>query len=134
MDYMDYEFITTIAAILVTGVSIIRFQRAAIRDASRLTDERFARVDERFARIDERLDKMDGRLDKMDDRFDKVDERFFEMQRQFIEVQKQFTEVQNQFAAVHAGIARLEGLIEGGQGTVTVASASKLERGLEQQG
>ena len=42
---MNYEFITTIATILLVGASLAGFMLQAIRAASRSTDARFAAVD-----------------------------------------------------------------------------------------
>ena len=82
---MNYEFITTIATILLVGASIAGFILQAIKSMSRSTDARFDRVDKRFEKIDQRLDRFD--------------ERFYAIQKEFV--------------GVHAAIARLEGKIEG---------------------
>ena len=87
---MNYEFVTTIATILLVGASIASLTLSAIRSASRTTNERFEKIDARFEKIDER--------------FEKIDARFFEIQKEF--------------TAVHSGIARLEGLIDGIRGAL----------------
>ena len=127
---MHYEFITTIATILLVGASIVGFNLAALRAFSRITEERFARIDQRFEKVDERFEKLDQRFEKIDERFEKIDRRFEKIDERFLEIQKQFTAVQEQFAAVHkefvavlAGIARLEGLIEGLRHTPAFAPA-----------
>ena len=127
---MNYEFITTIATILLVGASISGFNLAALRAFSRTTEERFARIYDRFEKIDERFEKIDERFDKVDEQFKRVDEQFKRIDGQFLEIQKQFTAVQTQFTAVqkefvavHAGIARLEGLIEGSRQTPAFAAA-----------
>ena len=92
---MNYEFITTIATILLVGASIASLVLSAIRSASRTTNERFEKIDARF-------EKIDARFEKIDEHFEKIYARFFEIQKQF--------------TSVHAGIARLEGLIDGIRG------------------
>ena len=94
---MNYEFVTTIATILLVGASIASLTLSAIRSASRTTNERFEKIDARFEKIDERFEKID-------ERFEKIDARFFEIQKEF--------------TAVHSGIARLEGLIDGIRGAL----------------
>ena len=103
---MDYQFITTIATIVLVGAGIAGVILPAIRAVSRSTDARFATIDERFVAADKRFDKIDERFEKVDERFDKIDQRFIRIDERFFEMQKEFT-------ALHAGMARLEGLVEG---------------------
>lgn len=69
-------------------------------------DERFEAIDKRFGAIDERFGAIDERLDRIEARLDKHEERFLRIEGQLFEMQKEFT-------VVNAGIARLEGLMEG---------------------
>ena len=123
---MNYEFITTIATILLVGASIASLVLSAIRSASRTTNERFEMIDARFEMIDARFEMIDARFEKIDARFEKIDARFEQFEKidarfekideQFEKIYARFFEIQKQFTAVHAGIARLEGLIDGIRG------------------
>ena len=122
---MNYEFVTTIATILLVGASIASLTLSAIRSASRTTNERFelidARfemIDARFEMIDARFEKIDARFEMIDARFEMIDERFEKIDQQFEKIYERFFEIQKQFTAVHAGIARLEGLFDGIRGTL----------------
>ena len=115
---MNYEFVTTIATILLVGASIASLTLSAIRSASRTTNERFELIDARFEKIDARFEKIDARFEKIDERFEKIDQQFEKIDQQFEKIYERFFEIQKQFTAVHAGIARLEGLFDGIRGTL----------------
>ena len=139
---MNYEFITTIATILLVGASIAGFIVQAIKAASRSTDARFVAIDGQFQQMEERSDarfqqmeersdarfqQMEGRLERMEQRFEKFDHRLDRFEERFYEIQKQFTTVQQEFTTVHAGIARLEGLVDGVRVSLVSAGAPQPE-------
>ena len=167
---MDYQFITTIATIVLVGTGIAGVILSAVRAVSRSMDARFAtidgrfvvanerftaidkrfenidgrfdkiderfdkvdqrfeKIDERFEKIDERFEKIDMRFEKIDQRFEKVDERFDKIDQRFIRIDERFFEMQKEFTALHAGMARLEGLVEGIRGTMMASPVAELER------
>lgn len=131
---MHYEFITTIATILLVGATIAGFVLSAARAVTRssrqqfaLFDERFKKIDEQFEMIDKRFEKVDERFEKVDERFEKVDERFEKVDERFAKIDERFFEMQKEFTAVHAAIARLEGLIKGLLATPATPSVPQLD-------
>ncbi len=97
---MRFKIDPNITTTLLVGATIIGVTQTTISAASAATDARFERID---ARIDARLEKMDARIDA---RFEKMDARFEKMDARLEKMDSRIDDVA-------AGIARLEGLIQG---------------------
>ncbi len=97
---MRFRFDPNIATTLLVGATILGVTQTTISAASATTDERFAQLEARIngrfesmdARFGARFQRMDAGIEKMDARIEKMDARIDDMA---------------------AGIARLEGLIQG---------------------
>ena len=81
---MNYEFVTTIATILLVGASIASLTLSAIRSASRTTNERFEKIDERF---------------------EKIDARFFEIQKEFTAVHSGIARLEGLIDGIRGALA-----------------------------
>ena len=86
---MRYQFVTLIATTLLVGASVIGVNLTIVDARFGQVDARFAQVDARFAQVEARLDRLEARMERMERRMD------------------------DQFRDMAAGIARLEGLIQG---------------------
>ena len=96
---MKNQFVTTVVAILMVGVTTIGVNLSVISAMGETNDARFAQIDARFERMDHRLDQMEDRIESLERR---VDDGFREMA---------------------AAIARLEGLIHGLHGTARTTAS-----------
>ncbi|MYH14656.1 MAG: hemagglutinin [Gammaproteobacteria bacterium] len=97
---MKNQFVTTVVAILMVGVTTIGVNLSVISAMGEANDARFAQIDARFEQVDARFERMDRRLDQMEDRIESLERR-----------------VDDGFREMAAAIARLEGLIHGLHGT-----------------
>ena len=97
---MKNQFVTTVVAILMVGVTTMGVNLSVISAMGEANDARFAQIDARFEQVDARFERMDRRLDQMEDRIESLERR-----------------VDDGFREMAAAIARLEGLIHGLHGT-----------------
>ena len=101
---MRFKFDPNIATTLLVGATILGVTQTTISAASATTDERFAQLE---ARINGRFESMDARFTA---RFEEMDARFgARFQRMDARIEKMDARIDD----VAAGIARLEGLIQG---------------------
>ncbi len=125
---MNYEFVTTIATIVLVGASIAAVILQALKAHSDLTDARFDRIDKRFEQVDQRFKLIDQRFEQVDQRFEKIDQRMEKFEERFYEIQKEFTRIQKEFNIVHSAIARLAGLLEGAGASIPAGTVPKMDR------
>ena len=97
---MKSQFVTTVTAILLVGVTTIGVNLSVIGAMGEANKVRFTQIDARFEQMERRLDQMDRRFEVMDRRFEVMDRRMDEGFKEMV-----------------AAIARLEGLIHGLHGT-----------------
>ncbi len=102
---MKHQFITTVATILMVGITTVGVNLAVISAMGEANDVRFAQIDARFAQVDARFERMDRRMDQMEARIESLERR-----------------VDDGFQEMGAAIARLEGLIQGLHGASQAAS------------
>ena len=95
---VKHQFITTVATILMVGITTVGVNLAIVSAMGEANDVRFAQMDARFERMDRRMDQMEARIASLERR---VDDGFREM---------------------GAAIARLEGLMQGILGASQAAS------------
>ena len=104
---MKHQFLTTVAAILMVGVTTTGVNLSVIGAMGDANDARFAQIDARFEQVDARFERVDRRLDQMEARFEKrfesTDARIEALERR----------MDAGFREMGAAIARLEGLIQG---------------------
>ena len=108
---MRFKFDPNIATTLLVGATILGVTQTTISAASATTDERFAQLE---ARINGRFESMDARFTA---RFEEMDARFgARFQRMDARIEKMDARIERMDARIDdvaAGIARLEGLIQG---------------------
>ena len=104
---MKNQFITTVVAILMVGVTTIGVNLSVISAMGEANDARFTQIDARFEQVDARFEQVDSRFERMDRRLDQMEGRFESLERR----------VDDGFREMAAAIARLEGLIHGLHGT-----------------
>lgn len=102
---VKHQFITTVATILMVGVTTVGVNLAIVSAMGEANDVRFAQIDARFAQVDARFDRMDRRMDQMEARIESLERR-----------------VDDGFREMGAAIARLEGLMQGILGASQAAS------------
>ncbi|MYE52029.1 MAG: hypothetical protein F4X81_11240 [Gammaproteobacteria bacterium] len=112
---MKNQFIATVVAILMVGVTTIGVNLSVISAMGETNDARFAQIDARFEQVDARFERMDRRLDQMEDRIESLERR-----------------VDDGFSEMAAAIARLEGLIHGLHGTARTTVGHPPASGPEQ--
>lgn len=102
---VKHQFVTTVATILMVGVTTVGVNLAIISAMAQANDVRFAQIDARFAQVDARFERMDRRMDQMEARIASLERR-----------------VDDGFREMGAAIARLEGLMQGILGASQAAS------------
>ena len=107
-----HQFITTVATILMVGVTTVGVNLAVISAMGEANDVRFAQIDARFEQVDARFEQVDARFERMDRRLDQMETRIESLERR----------VDDGFREMGAAIARLEGLIQGILGASQAAS------------
>ncbi len=109
---VKHQFITTVATILMVGVTTVGVNLAIVSAMGEANDVRFAQIDSRFAQVDARFEQVDARFDRMDRRMDQMEARIESLERR----------VDDGFREMGAAIARLEGLMQGILGASQAAS------------
>ncbi len=109
---VKHQFITTVATILMVGVTTVGVNLAIVSAMGEANDVRFAQIDARFAQVDARFEQVDARFDRMDRRMDQMEARIESLERR----------VDDGFREMGAAIARLEGLMQGILGASQAAS------------
>ncbi len=109
---VKHQFITTVATILMVGVTTVGVNLAIVSAMGEANDVRFAQFDARFAQVDARFEQVDARFDRMDRRMDQMEARIESLERR----------VDDGFREMGAAIARLEGLMQGILGASQAAS------------
>ena len=109
---VKHQFITTVATILMVGVTTVGVNLAIVSAMGEANDVRFAQLDARFAQVDARFEQVDARFDRMDRRMDQMEARIESLERR----------VDDGFREMGAAIARLEGLMQGILGASQAAS------------
>ena len=102
---VKHQFITTVATILMVGVTTVGVNLAIVSAMGEANDVRFAQMDARFEQVDARFERMDRRMDQMEARIESLERR-----------------VDDGFREMGAAIARLEGLMQGILGASQAAS------------
>ena len=102
---VKHQFITTVATILMVGVTTVGVNLAIVSAMGEANDVRFAQMDARFEQVDARFERMDRRMDQMEARIESLERR-----------------VDDGFSEMGAAIARLEGLMQGILGASQAAS------------
>ena len=110
---MKHQFITTVATILMVGITTVGVNLAIIGAMGEANDVRFAQIDARFAQVDARFAQVDARFERMDRRMDQLEARIESLERR----------VDDGFREMGTAIARLEGLIQGIQTASQAASS-----------
>ena len=106
------QFVTTVATILMVGLTTVGVNLAIISAMGEANDVRFAQIDARFAQVDARFEQVDARFERMDRRMDQMEARIASLERR----------VDDGFREMGAAIARLEGLMQGILGASQAAS------------
>ena len=109
---MKHQFVTTVATILMVGVTTVGVNLAIISAMAQANDVRFAQIDARFAQVDARFEQVDARFERMDRRMDQMEARIASLERR----------MDDGFREMGAAIARLEGLMQGILGASQAAS------------
>ena len=128
---MKFKINPNITTTLLVGAAIIGLTQTTISAASTATDQRFvqleARMDARFdgmeARFKARFEHIDARFQKMDAH---IDARFERMDQRFEKIDERFEKMDARIDDLAAGIARLEGLIQGFHATPAAKVANAL--------
>ena len=124
---MKHQFITTVATILMVGITTVGVNLAIIGAMGEANDVRFAQIDARFAQVDARFEQIDARFAQVDARFAQVDARFERMDRRMDQLEARIGSLERRvddgFREMGAAIARLEGLIQGIQTASQAASS-----------
>ena len=110
---VKHQFITTVATILMVGVTTVGVNLAIVSAMGEANDVRFAQIDSRFAQVDARFEQVDARFDRMDRRMDQMEARIESLERR----------VDDGFREMGTAIARLEGLMQGILGASQAASS-----------
>ena len=115
---MRFKIDPNITTTLLVGATIIGVTQTTIYAASAATDARFERIDARLERIDARFERIDARFEKMDarihERFERMDARIdARFERMDARIDARFQKTDARIDDVAAGIARVEGLIQG---------------------
>ena len=109
---VKHQFVTTVATILMVGLTTVGVNLAIISAMGEANDVRFAQIDARFAQVDARFEQVDARFERMDRRMDQIEARIASLERR----------VDDGFREMGAAIARLEGLMQGILGASQAAS------------
>ena len=120
------QFVTTVATILMVGLTTVGVNLAIISAMGEANDVRFAQIDARFAQVDARFEQVDARFEQVDARFEQVDARFERMDRRMDQMEARIASLERRvddgFREMGAAIARLEGLMQGILGASQAAS------------
>ena len=116
---MRHQFITLIATILLVGAATIGVNLSIIGAIAEANDVRFAQIDARFEQVDARFEQVDARFEQVDARFEQVDRRLDRLEARMDAMDRRMDamdrRMDERFRDMAAAIARLEGLIQGGQ-------------------
>ena len=130
---VKHQFVTTVATILMVGLTTVGVNLAIISAMGEANDVRFAQIDARFAQVDARFEQVDARFAQVDARFEQVDARFEQVDARFERMDRRMDQMEARIASLErrvddgfremgAAIARLEGLMQGILGASQAAS------------